>query len=98
MFVLRLGLCCLFVKEPIRFRTTTATSLKTVPRELQLNRLSEICAHNSHTLFMALETVRRLGISAFRIMSPLFPRMTHPDVGYRLADLPEGVAIGGKLE
>ena len=40
-------------------------------------------------LYLALETVHRLGIGAFRIMSPLFPRMTHPAVGYRLEDLPD---------
>jgi len=31
-------------------------------------------------------------------MSPLFPRMTHPEVGYRLADLPGAEAVGETLE
>ena len=61
-------------------------------------KLSEICAHNSQTLFLALETVLRLGIGAFRIMSPLFPRMTHPEVIYRLADLPDWKTISQMLE
>jgi UV DNA damage endonuclease len=42
--------------------------------------------------------VQRLGIGSFRIMSPLFPRMTHPGVGYRLADLPDGELISATLE
>lgn len=95
---MRLGLCCLFKKEPVSFRTTTAKSLLALPRDRQLQKLSEICFHNASNLYLALETVQRLGIGAFRIMSPLFPRMTHPAVGYRLEDLPEGKNIGQKLE
>jgi len=98
VIVLRLGLCCLFAGEPVSFRTITAKSLLKLPREQQLFKLSEICARNSLTLFQALETVSRLGIGAFRIMSPLFPRMTHPEVVYRLDDLPDGEAICQMLE
>ena len=95
---MRFGLCCLFKKEPISFRTTTAKSLLTLPRDRQLQKLSEICFHNASTLYLALETVQRLGIGAFRIISPLFPRMTHPAVGYRLEDLPEGNNIRQKMD
>lgn len=95
---MRLGLCCLFISEPVRFRTTTASALHLLGRQEQLDRLSEICAHNTRSLLHALETVHRLGIGAFRIMSPLFPRMTHPLVGYSLADLPAGEAISSSLE
>jgi UV DNA damage endonuclease len=31
-------------------------------------------------------------------MSPLFPRMTHPGVGYQLIDLPDGLKISALLE
>ncbi|MCK7506989.1 MAG: UV DNA damage repair endonuclease UvsE [Desulfobacterales bacterium] len=95
---MRFGLCCLFKKEPVSFRTTTAKSLLALPRDRQLQKLSEICFHNARNLYLALETVQRLGIGAFRIMSPLFPRMTHPAVGYRLEDLPEGKKIRQKME
>jgi UV DNA damage endonuclease len=94
---MRLGLCCLFKKEPVSFRTITAKSLLALPRDRQLQKLSEICTHNASNLYLALETVHRLGIGAFRIMSPFFPRMTHPAVGYRLEDLPEGKKIRKKL-
>lgn len=95
---MRLGLCCLFVKEPVSFRTTTAKVLLALPRERQLTKVSELCATNTRNLLLALATVRRLGIGAFRIMSPLFPRMTHPEVGYRLEDLPDGTLILHLLE
>lgn len=95
---MRLGLCCLFSHEPVTFRTTTATALASLGREEQLTKLGEICRHNAASLLLAVATVQRLGIGAFRIMSPLFPRMTHPDCGYALADLPTGGEIGELLQ
>lgn len=90
---MRFGLCCLFKNEPVSFRTTTAKALSTMLRTEQLSRLSGVCVHNTANLLLALETVQRLGIGSFRIMSPLFPRMTHAGVGYQLADLPDGLQI-----
>ena len=96
--MLRFGLCCLFKEEAVSFRTTTVKTLSLLPRERQLLKLSEISLHNARNLQLALETVQRLGIGAFRIMSPLFPRMTHPETGYSLNDLPDGDLIGSTLE
>jgi len=95
---IRLGLCCLFRDEPVRFRATTAAALKLLPREHRLTRLSELCLANCRSLVAATETVIRLEIGAFRIMSPLFPRCTHPEVGYGLGDLPDERAIREALE
>jgi len=86
---MRLGLCCLFKNEPVTFRTTTAKALAPLDRAEQLRKLSGICLHNAANLLLALETAQRLGIGSFRIMSPLFPRMTHPGVGYGLSELPD---------
>ncbi len=94
---MRFGLCCLFKDEGIAFRTTTAKVLSTMPRGEQLKKLSGLCYDNSQSLVQAVQTVHRLGIGAFRIMSPLFPRMTHPEVGYSLDDLPDGDKIGNLL-
>lgn len=90
---MRFGLCCLFMNEPITFRTTTATALAKLSRQTQLQKLSDICYHNVENLHKSLKTVKRLHIGAFRIMSPLFPRMTHPEVGYELENLPDGAKI-----
>ena len=87
---MRLGLCCLFKKEGISFKTITARTLLNMAAEDRPHRLSAVCAANADSLLQAVQAVQRLGIGAFRIMSPLFPRMTHPNVGYRLADLPDG--------
>lgn len=95
---MRFGLCCLFKYEPVSFRTTTARALSALPRYDQLYKLSGICLHNASNLLLALETVQRLEIGAFRIMSPLFPRMTHPGVGYTLEELPDGNSIKQLLE
>ncbi len=95
---MRFGLCCLFKEEPVSFRTTTAKALLPLHRDRQLGKLSEICVHNVRSLYLALETVHRLGIGAFRIMSPLFPRMTHPVVGYQLEELPDGTVISEHLD
>lgn len=90
---IRFGLCCLFQAQPINFRQTTAKALGAVPREEQLRRLSEICLHNLRQVAEALAYLQLNGIGAFRVMSPLFPRYTHPQVGYHLQDLPEAAAI-----
>lgn len=85
--MIRLGLCCLFKKEPIRFYATTAKNLQKYPRSIQLQKISELCLKNCRSLFAALEFVQSNGIGAFRVLSPLFPRFTHLDVGYKLGDL-----------
>lgn len=94
---MRFGLCCLFKNEATTFRTTTARVLSPLRRDAQLAKLSTICLHNVDNLHQAVETAHRLGIGAFRIMSPLFPRMTHPDVGYALGDLPDGDIIAQRM-
>jgi UV DNA damage endonuclease len=41
------------------------------------------------SLEKALEWVANHNLGAFRVLSPLFPRLTHPDVGYQLDELPD---------
>lgn len=94
---MRFGLCCLFVAEPVTFRTTTAKALSALSRRDALAKASAVCLHNAQNLLLAVRTAHRLGIGAFRIMSPLFPRMTHPDVGYRLEDLPQAEDISRNM-
>lgn len=86
----RLGLACQFLDEPIRFRTTTATSLLRLPRGDQLAKLSTLCLHNAQSLQQAILFCTEHGIGCFRITSGLLPVITHPQAGYAVNDLPAG--------
>jgi UV DNA damage endonuclease len=85
---LRLGLCCQFAAQPIKFRTTTATALAKLPRREQLSRLAALGAANADSLFLALQFCAAHGIGSFRIGSSILPIKTHPKVGYRIDELP----------
>jgi len=91
--MIRFGLCCIFNEQPIKFRQTTATSLSKLDLEAQLCKLSEIALHNAKTLLQALDFVNLNDIGAFRVLSPILPVYTHPDVGYKLDDLPDSETI-----
>lgn len=93
---LRLGLCCLFKEQPIRFRTTTASGIGKLPRSQALSKLSELCQGNASALLDALSFCRHRGIGCFRISSRILPLRTHPEAGYRVEDLP-GRIIDGLL-
>lgn len=85
----RFGLCCLFSEQPIKFRQATAKSLAALKRNLQLELVSNICLANLQNLLSGLAWIVPNDIKAFRVLSPLFPRYTHPDVGYTITDLPD---------
>lgn len=86
--MIRLGLCCLFKNQPIRFRRTTASHLKKFDREEQLDRLSAIAIDNANALFQAICFCHETGIGSFRVNSQILPLMTHPEAGYQIDDLP----------
>src|SRR5512147_515988 len=86
--MLRFGLCCIFLVEPIRFRRTTARYLGRLPRSGQLAHLSALGLHNAQALLAALRYCSRAGIGAFRVNSQILPLKTHPQLGYRVEDLP----------
>lgn len=95
--MLRLGLCCLFNQAPIRFRSATAKFVRPLDRPAQLVKLSELCLDNARSLVAAVEEVYRLGFGSFRVSSPLLPLYTHPEVGYRLGELPDAREIMATL-
>ena len=95
--MLRLGLCCLFNQAPIRFRSATAKFVRPLDRPAQLVKLSELCLDNARSLVAAVEEVYRLGFGSFRVSSPLLPLYTHPEVGYRLGELPDAREITSTL-
>ncbi len=86
--MIRFGLCCIFRKEPIKFRRTTARYLQAFFRNQQLKYLAEICRHNAQALHNALRYCRDHDIKDFRINSQILPLKTHPEIGYRIEDLP----------
>ena len=86
--MIRLGLCCKFHREPIRFRTATATHLKGMDRCAQMEKLSKLCLANASSLLEAVEYCGANRIGCFRVNSQILPLKTHPDVGYAMGDLP----------
>jgi UV DNA damage endonuclease len=90
---LRLGLCCQFAREPIKFRTTTATAMLRLPRKERLKRLAGLCLDNAAALHASLEFCASHGIGAFRINSQILPVKTHPEAGYAMDELPDAPRI-----
>lgn len=89
--MIRVGLCCTFLAEPIRFRTTTARYLLTrKPRE-RVVLLDELARHNAVSLGSAIAWCAAHRVGAFRITSGILPMYTHPAVGW---DLAEEAAVG----
>ena len=87
--MIRFGLCCIFKNEPIQFRRITVAHIKKIPREKQLALLSTLCVHNAHALHQSLIYCAAHKIGCFRVNSQFLPLKTHPEVGYRIRDLPE---------
>lgn len=81
----------MFVEEPIRFRTTTATHL--LKLEHPLDYLDPIILQNAEALSQAIDFCARSGIGSFRINSEFYPAVTHPQLRYSLQDLPSASRI-----
>ena len=90
---LRLGLCCQFAREPIKFRTTTVAAMLRLDKKPRLQRLSELCLTNADALMASLQFCATHGIGAFRINSQILPVKTHPEAGYDVHQLPDGPDI-----
>jgi UV DNA damage endonuclease len=86
---LRLGLCCIFREQEIKFRTTTAAATSRMPRSDALAKLSSLCLINADALAAALEYCHEHSIGCFRINSQILPLRTHPQQGYRMDELPD---------
>jgi len=91
--MIRFGLCCLFKKEPIVFRRTTAAFLARFSKDEQLSRLSRLCLYNAQSLMKALEYCSKNSIKSFRINSQILPLKTHPDAGYHIKELPDADSV-----
>lgn len=91
--MIRLGLCCIFRDEPIQFGNTTATASGKMKRADALVKLSGLCLANAEALLAALDFCAENGIGCFRVNSQILPLKTHPQLGYRVDELPQGKAI-----
>jgi UV DNA damage endonuclease len=89
----RLGLCCIFRDQPIRFRAATATAVGRLRRADALRRLSGLCLENAEALAAALRFCADNDIGCFRINSRILPLKTHPEHGYDIEELPDGREI-----
>jgi UV DNA damage endonuclease len=86
--MIRLGLCCTFLDQPIRFASTTATACARLERPLALEKLARIALANADALMAALRFCAGNRIGSFRINSQVLPLKTHPEQGYAIDDLP----------
>ncbi len=96
--MLRLGLCCVFRDQPIRFRNTTAAAVGRLDRSAALRKLNELALANADALLEALSYCARVGIGCFRVNSQILPLKTHPRYGYAIGDLPDGDEIIRRFE
>ena len=71
--MIRLGLCCIFRDQPIKFRTTTAAAIARMKRDDGLVKLSTICMANADALLASLQFCADNGIGCFRINSQILP-------------------------
>jgi len=90
---LRLGLCCTFLDQPIKFSNTTITAIAKMKRSDALIKLSRLCMENADALLAALQFCAANDIGCFRINSQILPIKTHPESGYHINDLPEADEI-----
>lgn len=91
--MIRLGLCCKFLKEPIAFRTATAAYVQRQSRPEQLALISRLCLTNARALIQAIEYCHRNRIGCFRVNSRILPLKTHPQLAYAIEILPNGGRI-----
>ncbi|MEW4488171.1 UV DNA damage repair endonuclease UvsE [Thalassoglobus sp. JC818] len=91
--MIRLGLCCVFRDEPIKFRNTTAKATSKLNRQDALEKLAGLCMTNANALHEALQYCAENDIGCFRVNSQILPLKTHPDCGYEIEELPDGEDI-----
>ncbi len=76
--MIRLGLCCMFRDQPIRFVTTTATAIGKIKRTDALTKLGRLCLENADSLLIALRYCADNGIGCFHV--PVVERIFYPVV------------------
>lgn len=96
--MIRLGLCCTFRDQPIKFGNTTATAAAKMPRADALAKISRLCLANAESLLASLRYCAAHGIGSFRINSQILPLKTHPTLGYGIEELPQAEVIVSRFK
>ena len=87
---IRLGLCCQFRDEPIKFRNTTVRHVLGLSREARLEKMAGLCRANAEALRNSIVFCAENGIGAFRVNSQILPLKSHDEAGYAMEELPGG--------
>jgi UV DNA damage endonuclease len=95
--MIRLGLCCTFRDQPIKFAHTTAAAIGKLSRADGLAKLARLGMANAEALLAALRFCAENCIGCFRINSQILPLKTHPEHGYGMEDLPDGDEVVRRL-
>lgn len=95
--MLRLGLCCVFLEQPIKFKKTTVTCVSKMSRDEGLNKVSQLVRHNIDALIAAITYCSENNIGCFRINSSVLPLKTHSELGYTMDQLPNGLELVEKF-
>ncbi|MBU1087721.1 MAG: UV DNA damage repair endonuclease UvsE [Candidatus Omnitrophica bacterium] len=82
--MIKLGLCCKFQVESIKFYTTTARYISKLTPKLRSRKISQLCLQNSKSLLSAINYCGDNKIGCFRVNSRILPLKTHPNYGYDL--------------
>jgi len=90
---MRFGLCCKFFKEPIKYRTAQVKHSAKLNISERIEKISELCLHNSESLLKSIKYCKQNDIGSFRVTSDLFPLKSHPDFTYEISSLPQGKNI-----
>jgi len=91
--MIRLGLCCLFLEQPIKFYTTTARYVSGLSPSQRTCKLENLCLQNAQSLLSAIEYCSNNAIGSFRINSRILPLKTHPDFGYAIQEFSKAQEI-----
>lgn len=74
---LKLGLCCLFHKQPIKFKTYTRSALEKLPDVERIDKILSVVSHNIKTLQEAIDFCDEYEIESYRFSSDLFPHFDY---------------------
>jgi len=91
--MVRFGLCCIFLEQPIKFKTTTVACISKMSRQDALDKIDKICLSNANELMKALVYCKENEIGCFRVSSNILPIKTHPIHKYDIYELPSGENI-----